>query len=173
VSLVARTPSDLERRMNGTIMRSMPLHLAVMKNQPAVVDDAARSRRQHGVLDEAGFSRRSIWPRSAAASTWRKCCSSAEPRCGCRPRLALVERPTSKDCCVRDPGTLKPGGRWGNLIVRASERAPGDVIETLIRNGASVNVRDNPKTSIDNDKRIHTPARRGVARERQRDSMCC
>jgi hypothetical protein len=35
------------------------------------------------------------------------------------------------------------------LIVRASERAPGDVIETLIRNGASVNVRDNPKTSID------------------------
>jgi ankyrin repeat protein len=35
------------------------------------------------------------------------------------------------------------------LILRASERAPGDVIETLIRNGASVNVHDDPKTSID------------------------
>src|SRR5581483_5233205 len=38
---------------------------------------------------------------------------------------------------------------WGNLILRASESSPGDVIETLIRNGASVNVHDNPKTSID------------------------
>ena len=35
------------------------------------------------------------------------------------------------------------------MILRASERAPGDVIETLIRNGASVNVHDDPKTSID------------------------
>src|SRR5208282_5826271 len=35
--LVAHTPSDLERRMNGTRMRSMPLHLAVIKNQPASV----------------------------------------------------------------------------------------------------------------------------------------
>jgi len=59
-------------------------------------------------------------------------------------RTADVER-----LLHRDPGALKPGRRWGNLIVRASERAPGDVIETLIRNGASVNIRDDPKTSID------------------------
>jgi hypothetical protein len=35
------------------------------------------------------------------------------------------------------------------LILRAGERAPGDVVETLIRSGALVNVHDDPKTSID------------------------
>jgi ankyrin repeat protein len=44
---------------------------------------------------------------------------------------------------------LKPADRWGNLIIRASELAPGPVIESLIRAGASVNVRDDPKTAID------------------------
>jgi ankyrin repeat protein len=66
------------------------------------------------------------------------------------PAAVALHRTTDVETLLRrDPGALKPGGRWGNLIVRASERAPGDVIETLIRNGASVNVRDNPRTSID------------------------
>ena len=33
--------------------------------------------------------------------------------------------------------------------MRAAERAPGTVIETLIHAGASVNVQDDPKTSVD------------------------
>jgi ankyrin repeat protein len=49
----------------------------------------------------------------------------------------------------RDPECLKPGKRWGNLIVRASEIAPGPVVESLILAGASVDVRDDPKTAID------------------------
>ena len=66
------------------------------------------------------------------------------------PAAVALHRTTDVETLLRrDPGTLKPGGRWGNLILRASERAPGDVIETLIRNGASVNVHDDPKTSID------------------------
>jgi len=48
-----------------------------------------------------------------------------------------------------DPDSLKPGHRWGNLIVRASESSPGAVVESLIRAGADVNVRDDPKTSVD------------------------
>ena len=47
--LIARTPNDLERRMNGRSMRRMPLHLAVMKNQPACARDAAGPRREHGI----------------------------------------------------------------------------------------------------------------------------
>ena len=66
------------------------------------------------------------------------------------PAAVALHRTTDFERLLRrDPGALKPGGRWDNLIVRASERAPGDVIEALIRNGASVNVRDNPKTAID------------------------
>lgn len=49
----------------------------------------------------------------------------------------------------RDPQCLKPGNRWGALLVRASERAPGRVIESLIRADASVDVRDNPKTAVE------------------------
>jgi hypothetical protein len=49
----------------------------------------------------------------------------------------------------RDPDSLKPGGRWGNLIMRASERASGTVIEALIQAGASVDVRDDSTTSVD------------------------
>jgi hypothetical protein len=49
----------------------------------------------------------------------------------------------------RDPDALKPEGRWGRLILRASEHGSGETVETLLRNGASVNIRDNPRTSID------------------------
>jgi hypothetical protein len=48
-----------------------------------------------------------------------------------------------------DPGSLAPGGRWGTLIVRAAERAPGAVIETLVRLGASVDAVDAEATAID------------------------
>src|SRR5262249_5186873 len=54
--LVARTPNDLERRMNGTRMRSMPLHLAVMKNQPAALTTLLDLGANTESLDEAGFS---------------------------------------------------------------------------------------------------------------------
>jgi ankyrin repeat protein len=54
--LVARTLNDLERRMNGTRMRRMPLHLAVIKNQPASVTTLLDLGANTESLDEAGFS---------------------------------------------------------------------------------------------------------------------
>jgi ankyrin repeat protein len=147
--LVARTPSDLERRMNGTIMRRMPLHLAVIKNQPAAMTTLLSLGANTESLDEAGFSALDL-----AALCGRHDLAAVLLERGAKVRLpaaVALGRTADVERLLRsDPGTLKPGGRWGNFIVRASERAPGDVIETLIRNGASVNVRDNPKTSIDN-----------------------
>jgi ankyrin repeat protein len=146
--LVARTPNDLERRMNGTIMRSMPLHLAVMKNQPAAVTTLLDLGANTESIDEARFSALDLAAirgrRELAQMLLERGAQVRLPAAVALHRTADVER-----LLRRDPGTLKPGGRWGNLILRASEHAPGDVIETLIRNGASVNVRDNPKTSID------------------------
>lgn len=146
--LVARTPSDLERRMNGTRMRSMPLHLAVMKNQRAALTTLLDLGANTESLDEAGFSALDL-----AALDGKQDLAQVLLERGAKVRLpaavALHRTPDVERLLRRDPGTLKPSGRWGNLIVRASERAPGDVIETLIRNGASVNLRDNPKTSID------------------------
>jgi ankyrin repeat protein len=146
--LVARTPNDLERRMNGTRMRCMPLHLAVIKNQPASVTTLLDLGANTESLDEAGFS-----ALDRAALDGRHDLAQALLERGAKVRLpaavALHRTADVERLLHRNPGTLKPGGRWGNLILRASERAPGDVIETLIRNGASVNVRDDPKTSID------------------------
>ena len=146
--LVARTPTDLERRMNGTIMRRMPLHLAVMKNQPAAMTTLLDLGANTESIDEARFSALDL-----AAFEGRHDLAKVLLERGAKVRLpaalALHRTADVERLLRRDPGTLKPGGRWGHLILRASERAPGDVIETLIRNGASVNVRDNPKTSID------------------------
>ena len=146
--LVARTPNDLERRMNGTRMRCMPLHLAVIKNQPTSVTTLLDLGANTESLDEAGFS-----ALDRAALDGRHDLAQALLERGAKVRLpaavALHRTADVERLLRRDPGTLKPGGRWVNLILRASERAPGDVIETLIRNGASVNVHDDPKTSID------------------------
>jgi ankyrin repeat protein len=146
--LVARTPTDLERRMNGTIMRSMPLHLAVLKNQPAALTTLLDLGADTESIDQARFSALDL-----AALEGRHDLVQVLLERGAKVRLpaaVALHRTTDVERLLRsDPGTLKPGGRWGNLIVRASERAPGEVVETLIRNGASVNLRDNPRTSID------------------------
>jgi ankyrin repeat protein len=146
--LIADTPADLERRMNGTRMRSMPLHLAVMKNQPAALAMLLDLGANMESLDEAGFSALDL-----AALRGRHDLAQVLLERGAKVRLpAAVALHRSADVerlLHGDPGTLKPGGRWCNLILRASECTPGDVIETLIRNGASVNVHDDPKTSID------------------------
>src|ERR1700732_2526350 len=146
--LVARTPNDLERRRNGTRMRCMPLHLAVIKNQPTSVTTLLDLGANTESLDEAGFS-----ALDRAALDGRHDLAQALLERGAKVRLpaavGLHRTADAERLLHRNPGTLKPGGRWGNLILRASERAPGDVIETLIRDGASVHVRDDPKTSID------------------------
>ena len=145
---IMRSPGDLERRMNGTIMRSMPLHLAVIKNQPVALMTLLELGANLESLDEAGFSALDL----AALHNRRDLAQVLLAR-GAKVRLpaaVALHRTEDVDMLMRrDPGCLQPGCRWGHLIVRASECAPGDVIEMLLRNGAAVNVKDNPKTSID------------------------
>jgi ankyrin repeat protein len=66
------------------------------------------------------------------------------------PAAIGLERTRDLNRLLRDdPACLKAGNRWGNLIVRASEQASSAVVESLIRAGADVNVRDDPKTAVD------------------------
>src|SRR4029079_1986599 len=62
-----------------------------------------------------------------------------------RHRAADVER-----LLRADPDSLKPGQRWGTLIVRAAARGSKEILEALLRHGASVGVRDDTSTSVDN-----------------------
>ncbi len=116
--LVAKTPSDLERRMNGTKMRRRPLHLAVIKKQMGslltVLDLGAKTES----LDEAGLTALD----QAALNGDREMARMLFER-GARIRLpAAIGLHRERDVerlLARDPGTLKCGGRWANLIVRA------------------------------------------------------
>jgi ankyrin repeat protein len=146
--LVSRSPVDLERRMDMANRRRRPLHLAVVKKQQqslfALLDLGANTES----LDEAGFTALDqaalIGETEVAQILLDRGAKIRLPAAVCLGRTNDIER-----LLRRSPDTLKPGGRWGNLILRASERAPGNVVEILIQAGASVDVKDDPKTSVD------------------------
>ena len=147
-ALITRQPADLERRMNGSRMRPMPLHLAVIQRQPAVVTALLELGANIECLDEAGFT-----PLDHAALLGAPETVSMLMDAGATLRLPAAAA-LGRDADVarllsRDPDALKADGRWGRLIIRASEHASGEMVEILLRNGALVNIRDNPRTSID------------------------
>ena len=128
--------------------RRRPLHLAVVKKQPQSLLTLLNLGANMESLDEAGFTALD----QAALNGETKMAEVLLDR-GAKVRLpAAVALGRTRDIerlLRRDPDTVKPGGRWGNLILRASERASGTVIETLIQAGASVDVLDDAKTSVD------------------------
>jgi ankyrin repeat protein len=146
--LVAQSHVNLEKRMDLANRRRMPLHLAVVKKQPLSVAALLELGANVESLDEASFTALD----QAALSGEREIVElllahGAEVRL---PAAFALERTRDIEKLLRkDPQCLKPGNRWGNLIVRASEQAPRPVIESLIRAGACVNVRDHPRTAVD------------------------
>ncbi len=153
--LVAQSRANLEKRMDLANRRRRPLHLAVVKKQPESLATLLDLGANTEALDEAGLT-----ALDQAALTGETEMAQLLLNAGAELRLpaaiALQRKRDIEELLRRDPDCLKPGNRWGNLIVRASERAPGHVIESLIRAGASVNVRDDPKTAIDSTSR-YTP----------------
>jgi ankyrin repeat protein len=146
--LISRSPADLERRMDLANRRRRPLHLAVIKKQSRALTTLLELGANMESLDEAGFT-----ALDQAALKGEAEMAQVLLERGARIRLpaavALQKKGDIEKLLATDPDSLKPGGRWGNLIVRASERAAGTVVDTLIRAGASVDVRDDPKTAID------------------------
>lgn len=146
--LISRSPADLERRMDLANRRRRPLHLAVIKKQSGALTTLLELGANMESLDEAGFT-----ALDQAALKGEAELAQVLLEHGARIRLpaavALQKKRDIEKLLATDPGSLKPGGRWGNLIVRASECAAGTVVDTLIRAGAAVDVRDDPKTAID------------------------
>ena len=95
-------------------------------------------------------------PRLASEATWPGCSSRRAPSLTLASAIALERTDEVERLLREDPDALKPGHRWGTLIVRAAAEAPGHILETLIRFGASVDVQDDPVTSVD-ETRGYTP----------------
>ena len=147
-ALVRRTPGDAEKRMNGTKMRRMPLHLAVIKKQRGSLVTLLDMGANIEAIDESRFT---ALDQAALDGEIELAGILLERGATVRlPAAVALKRMHDVERLLREePDALKPGCRWANLIVRAAERATGEVVERLIRAGAAVNVRDDPNTAID------------------------
>jgi ankyrin repeat protein len=134
--------------MDAANRRRMPVHLAVVKKQPEALRALLDLGANRESLDEAGFT-----ALDEAGLRGETAMAQILLDRGAKVRLpAAIALRRTRDVerlLRRDPESLKPGNRWGTLIVRASEIASGEAIEALIRAGAAVNVRDDPKTAVD------------------------
>jgi ankyrin repeat protein len=66
------------------------------------------------------------------------------------PAAVALERYDDVQRLMRgDPACLRPGGRWDKLLIRASDYSGARVVDMLIGAGASVDVSDDPRTSVD------------------------
>jgi ankyrin repeat protein len=156
---------DLNRRMDDTNHGRRPLHLAIVKQQPASLAALLELGADTEAEDNAGLT-----PLDQAALSGADEMVSSLIEHGAEVRLpaaiALGSTADIERALRTDPDALKPGKRWGTLIVRASEQSRGDVVERLIRAGADVNVRDSTTTSVDHTEGytpLHAAAWRGNA----------
>jgi len=146
--LIAKDRQQLERRMSLANRRRCPLHLAVVNERV----DSLRTLLDLGAncdsLDEAGCT-----PLDTAAMQGSQSIVDRLIAHGATIRLpaavALGHTETLARLLRRDPDCLRPGNQWGTLIVRAAEKASGEIVAMLLQMGASPNVRDNPLTAVD------------------------
>ena len=110
--------------MDMTNRRRRPLHLAVIKKQRKTLTTLLELGANMESLDEAGFT-----ALDQAALNGEAEMAQALLERGARIRLpaaiALQKNREIEKLLAKDPHSLKPGGRWGHLIVRASEHAVG------------------------------------------------
>jgi ankyrin repeat protein len=146
--VIARSRIDLDRPMDRTNHRRRPLHLAVIKGQPAVLETLLELGARVNVEDSAGLT-----PLDQAALRGETAMAAALLDRGAEVRLpaaVALQRTDIVERLVReDPDCLHPGKRWGTLIVRAAERSSAAVIEKLLQLGASVDAFDAEGTTVD------------------------
>jgi uncharacterized protein len=147
-AIAARSPADLDRRMDSTNHRRRPLHLAVVKKQSAALELLLDLGAAIDSTDVSGLT-----PLDQAALEDQMAMVELLVARGATlglPAAIALDRSDDVDRLLHaDPSCLLPGGRWEHLIVRAAARSSGRAIETLIRRGAAVNAPDSAETSVD------------------------
>jgi ankyrin repeat protein len=144
----AADPASLARVMDRTNRRRTALHLAVVKRQPAALQALLALGANTEAHDQSGLTaldQAALAGEQAMADVL----IAHGAALGLPAAVALGRSADLRRLLAADPGSLAAGARWGTLIVRAAERAPGHVIETLVAHGASVDAIDDPATAID------------------------
>jgi ankyrin repeat protein len=120
--------------------RRRPLHLAVLKEQPAVIPVLLDLGADIGATNIDDLTPLDY----AALRNQRECCDALLARgasIGFPAAFGLARADVIDRLLHDDPGALKPGGRWARLLNIAAGAAPAHMIENLIAHGASVNHR--------------------------------
>jgi ankyrin repeat protein len=154
---LAQSGVDLNRRMDRTNYRRTALHLAVVKKQPAALAALIDLRADLNLEDAVGLT-----PLDQAALNGEDEMVRLLIDGGASitlPAAIALDRPDQVERLVRaDPDILGPTNhrRWARLVVHASARASGRVMETLLRTvmrhraGLTiVNMEDDPETAVD------------------------
>ena len=146
--IARRSPADVDKPMDQTNRRRRPLHLAVIKKQPGALEALIEAGADVNARDASGLT-----PLGQAALDGERDMANTLIVHDAQvdlPAAVALERDGDIERLLRDDtDALKPGNRWGKLIVRAAARAPGRVVETLIELGASANALDDTATSVD------------------------
>jgi ankyrin repeat protein len=145
---IAKSRTEIDRSMDRTNHHRRPLHLAVVKKQPGALSVLLELGADVEMEDAAGLT-----PLDQAALSGEGEMAEQLIAHGARlglPAAVALERHDDVERLLReDPDCLRPGGRWDKLLIRASERSGARVVDVLIRAGASVDVSDDPRTSVD------------------------
>jgi uncharacterized protein len=157
---LVQSGADVNQRMDRTNHRRTALHLAVVKKQPASLAALIDLGADLDLEDAAGLT-----PLDQAALDGEDEMTRLLVTAGATmtlPAAIVLERPDQIERLVRaNPEILSTtdNRRWARLVVRASSRAPGRVLETLLRTvmrhraGLTiVNMEDNEETAIDGAK---------------------
>jgi ankyrin repeat protein len=154
-TLANESPDSLTRRMDRTNKRRTALHLAVVKKQIGAVSALLDLGADTEADDAAGLT-----PLDQAALQGSGAIAELLIDRGARIRLPAavgLQRTADIERLIRDePGALMPGHRFATLIVRAAGTSGADVVATLIRLGADVNISDDEATAVDQS-RGYTP----------------
>jgi ankyrin repeat protein len=144
----ATSPDEIERRMDLTNRRRRPVHLAVVKKQPAALAVLLDLGADPDTLDESGMT---ALDQAALRGELEMAQMLLErgAQVGMAAAVALGRTADIERLIRMDPDGLKPGHRWGTLVVRASERSSGTIVERLVQLGASPNAWDDPHTAVD------------------------
>jgi ankyrin repeat protein len=149
--------ANLDARMDGTNQRRTPLHLALVKRQPAALVALLELGANPNLEDAAGLT-----PLDYAALAGDTASATTLLNAGARVTVAsaiVLGRSEDLGRLIReDPDVVSMTSRerWGRLVVQASTRASGPALDALLtaltryRGGLSVvNVDAGPDTAVD------------------------
>ena len=147
--IVGISAGERDRVMDTANRRRRPLHLAVVHRRPESLGALLALGADTEAEDDAGLTALDQAALSGAADLARQLLDA-----GARLRLpaaVALDRPHDVErLLAQEPDALRPGARWGRLILRAAESSSAAVVGALLAHGASVHVRDDSRTAVDN-----------------------